>query len=222
MTDVLAKSNVRSFPIEEKTLFANEGSRIIWSWIYDAYGGWIQSDSNHTGLPEYTATLEADQQFYALPSRAGSLFRVAFLDAGGVWNDLRPLPLEGIPESESEFEETSSSHPVYYRPVANGFKIYPASNVERASALRIWVNEDISPFITTDTIKTPGFDSQYHEALPTYMALKHAKINSLASKNDLEVDWLRYEERIKKDYSQRFRQLFPARFKVRDAVQDFI
>lgn len=222
MADTLAKSNSNSFPLATKTLFANEALRMIWSWIYQVYGGWIYDDSNQTGLPELTATLTADQQFYSLPTGSGPLFRVAYKDSAGVWTDLRPLALENIPETESEFENVSSSAPIYYRPVANGFKIYPASDTTRASALRIWIKRDGVSFASTDTTAVPGFDQMYHEAVPTYMALQYARVNQLAVKNDLETQWLRYEDRIKKDYSQRFRELFPARFKTRDIVQEYI
>lgn len=220
--DALAKSNDTSFPLARKTIFANEAQRFIWSWIFQAYGGWMYDDSNQTDLPEATATLTANQSFYTLPTGAGSIFRVAYMDANSVWTDLKPLPIETIPEAESEFEDTATTSPIYYRPVANGFKIYPVSDTTRASALRVWLNRDIVSFTTTDTTAVPGFDQQYHEAVAVYMALQYARINQLPVKNDLERQWLLYEDRIKKDYSQRFRQMFPARFKVRDAVQEYI
>ena len=203
--------------------------RMIWSWIYDVYGGWIYDDSNQTDLPIATTHLVGDQRFYALPTASGHIMQVEYMDSSGVWTDLKPLPLEMINQAESEFEDTSGE-PLYYRPLANGIKLYPASSSSRNNALRVHISRDISSFTTTDTTKTPGFDSLFHEAVPTYMAWRFSEINGLKNKDDLRRQWsnenrnypLGYEQRIKKHYSQRFNQLFPARFKTRDRVSEYI
>ena len=63
----------------------------------------------------------------------------------------------------------------------------------------------------TDTTKTPGFDVQYHEAIPVFMAFRYAQRHQLPNKIDLEKDWFMYLDRIKKDYTKRYAELFPAR-----------
>jgi len=223
MSEKLSKSNSVSFPIAEKTLYANEAMRIIWSWIHEAYGGWIFDDRNQTDLPEATTAVVSGQSTYTIPTDASFIQGVSIKDTGGTWSKLSPLTLEMIQEqgSESDFM-TENSSPMYYRLVGNTLKIYPATDYSQSASLKIQYTRDISAFSTTDTTKTPGFDTAYHEAVPTYMALKHAKINQLPVKNDLDLDWQRYEVRIKSDYSRRLAELFPPRLSVSDAVSEYM
>lgn len=220
MADALAKSNSVSFPISQKVLFANEASRFIWSWIFKVYGGWIYDDKNNTDYAEATTTLTSGQSDYPIPTDASSVIRVEVKDIGGNWTRLQPITLEQIDGAEGEFLDTNSV-PTYYRMTANSIKIYPASNFTQSASLKLFFTRDISGFSTTDTTKTPGFDTLYHEAIPVFMAWRYAQINQLGSKNDLEKDWLLYQQRIEGDYSRRFRDLFPPRISVRDATQEF-
>jgi hypothetical protein len=222
MADVLAKTNSVSFPIAEKTLFANEGERIIWSIIHDAYDGWILDDKNFTDLPEATTALVQGRTDYSIPTEASKVIGVSFKDTSGTWHQLAPITLEQIQEggAEDEFYETDGM-PTAYRPIGNVIKIYPAANFSQAASLKLFYTRDISGFTTTDTTKTPGFDSQYHEAIPTYMALQYARINQLSNKNDLEVQWARYEARIRSDYSKRFAEMYPARITTKDGLAEY-
>jgi hypothetical protein len=222
MAEKLTKTNSVSFPIEDKTLYANEGSRIIWSWIHESYGGWLYDDKNNTDLPEATTTLVSGQSDYTLPTDASVVVGVSYKDTGGNWHKLSPVTIEQIQDggSEEEFYNTDGM-PVAYRPLGNVIKIYPAANFTQTASLKLYYNRDISAFTTTDTTKTPGFDSAYHEAVPTYMALQYARINQLPNKADLELQWAQYESRIKKDFARRFAELFPPRITTRDAVEEY-
>lgn len=231
-SDKLAKTDSVSFPIEEKTLYANEALRTIWSWIFQAYGGWIFDDKNQTDLPTATGNLVLGQSDYALPQGISSVLGVEVLNQDNTWDKLDPITLEQILESGSESEFLSTnSQPRYYRLVGNSLKIYPAANYSQNSSIRLHLNRDISAFAVTDTTKTPGFDSLYHEAVPLFMALKKCKIDSLPIKSDWQMDWDGdenrtgreggYKKRIKEDYQKKFAQLFPGRMTVRDAVAEF-
>jgi hypothetical protein len=222
MADDLAKSNSVSFPIAKKVLYANQAVRIIKSWIGEAYGGWIYDDSNKTDLPEATATLVSGQTNYTLPIDASAVQGISCKDQGGEWYKLQPITLEQIQDrgiAESQFESTNSQ-PIYYRLLGNSFKTYPASNYTQASSIKLHETRDISQFTVTDTTNTPGFDYRYHEAVPTFMALQFKKINGEDSRSLMD-DWLRYEVMIKKDFSKRLAELFPARIKVADALLDY-
>jgi hypothetical protein len=223
MCEKLSRANSVSFPIAEKTLYANQAMRIIWSWIHEAYGGWIYDDSNQTDLPEATTAVVSGQDTYTLPTDVSFVLGVSIKDIAGNWSKLSPVTLEMIQEggAESDFL-TTDGNPLYYRLIGNQIKIYPATNYSQSASLKVHYTRDISSFATTDTTKTPGFDSAYHEAVPTFMALQYAKINQLANKNDLDLDWQRYELRIKSDYSRRFAELFPPRIGVSDATSEYI
>lgn len=221
-----------TFPLAIKTQFANEAMKIIWQDIFYAYGGWIYDDTNQTDLPEATTNLVNGQQFYLLPTDSDSLIGVEFKNQGGTWITLVPITIEKIKQSgyaESEFYKTSST-PIFYRPVANGFKLYPPANFDQASSLRIHISRDMTAFVTTDTIKTPGFDAPFHYGVPLYMAMKYAQINNLSVaggvlrggyKTGLYADWFEFRDNLKRHYSERFRQMFPPRMRVVDGTRDF-
>jgi hypothetical protein len=43
--------------IKTITRAVNEANRLIWAWIFQAYGGWQYDDGNQTTLPSATAAL---------------------------------------------------------------------------------------------------------------------------------------------------------------------
>lgn len=234
LCDDFAKSDSISYPIEKKTRMANLGTRIIRSWIYEIYGGWIDTDKNETTLPEPTRSIVADQRQYTIPDEAGQLQGVEYMDESGNWHALMPITLEQIKEqsAETEFMKTSGV-PLFYRPIANGFKIYPAADFSQAASLKIQTNTGIVPFTITSTTATPGFDSQFHEAVAVYMALQYAEINSLDNVVSLRKKWSNeddanyppgFEQRIKKHYQTKFKEMFPPKIRQNshDPVMDVI
>lgn len=234
LADDRVSTTLQSYPIEKKVLSANMRMREIWTWIFDAYGGWQYDDANNSDLPEATATLTLNQSFYAFPTSANAIVGISVKNnANSNWYRLTPLTLETIQSragSEADFL-TVSSQPAYYRPVADGFKIYPASNYTQASSIKVYVDRGISAFTTTDTTKEPGFDSLFHEGVAIGMALDYAKKNSLDVLKNLQREWDGDEDttgreggfkrRVKKHYSARFQQMFPPRMTVRDAVREY-
>lgn len=230
--DSLVKTNNTSFPLTEKARYANHAMREIWKTIFMAYGGWMFDDNNNTDLPIATTDLIKDQTFYTLPTDLSHIHGVEFLNNGGVWIPLSPMTMEKIHQrgyAESQFYSVSAV-PLFYRPVANGFKIYPASNVTQSQSLRVHFSRDISGFVPGDTIKKPGFDPIFHEGVAIFMALQYAKINSLSSaggtmkgghRTGLSSDWYEFLEGVKKHYSERFRQMFPARMRVFDETKNY-
>lgn len=234
MADKMAKSDDTSYPLKEKAMNANWALRIIWSIIMSVYGGWIFDDSNNSGQPEATTNLVSGTQVYAFAT-AQMIFELEFQDLNSVWTPLKPITLEEINAlgyAESEFMKTSG-YPIYYRPVKNGAKIYPASSFSVTSGLKAHIGKDITPFTSTSTTATPGFDSILHEAVPTFMALQYAGTNSLDVAKKLQKDWDSnkdvtgieggYVKRIKDHYSTKFKQHFPQTLKkARSVVEQYI
>jgi len=129
--------------------------------------------------------------------------------------------------ADSEFLKTPAV-PMFYRPTSTGIFLYPPANFSQTQSLRIHFTRDISAFAPTDTNKYPGFDPQFHEGLSIFMALQYAKANSLPVaggvmrggwKTGLLGDWSDFEDRIKRHYSERFKQMFPPRIHVQDATR---
>lgn len=232
MAEKKSLSNSVSFPIAEKTLYANEGSKIIWGWIHAAYGGWAFDDSNQTDFPEATTQLTSGQVDYLLPVDNDLIKGVSIKNQGNVWYDLEPITLEEIQDmgfSEAQFMNVAST-PTYYRLIGNSVKIYPAANYTQSASLKIWEDREILLFTTTDTTKYPGWIAAFHEALATYMALQYAGNNTTPQLIKLQREWDGneastgkeggYKKAIKSYYSRRFAEMFPPRITVRDYTRE--
>lgn len=233
LADSMAKSNDTSFPLAEKTMYANLAMRLIWGDIWDAYGGWVYDDSNLTDQPVATTDLVANQRFYALPmTNMSHLIAVEFQNAGGTWIPLSPLTIEKIHQNgyaESEFLKTAAV-PMFYRPTSTGIQLYPPANFSASASLRIHISRDISTFTVADTTKSPGFDPLFHEGVALYMALRYTQANVLPQaggtmrggyKTGLLADWFDFESRLKRHYAEKWKQMFPPRLKVEDATRVF-
>jgi hypothetical protein len=219
----LVKQSSTSFPIEQKVRFANQGNKEILTWICEAYGGWHYDDSNNDDLPEILTTLNSGKRFYTLPVDSSAVMGVEFKDEAGIWTKLEPITLEQIQDragSETEWNDTPS-FPIYHRLTANGLYLYPVANYTQALSLKVYISRDVVLFTTTDTTKTPGFDSRFHEAVAVYMALQFSFINSLPVYQALFERWTNYEKRIKKYYATRFKEMFPPRMTVSDSVREY-
>lgn len=223
LANLFTKQNNNSFPLTEKTIYANMGNRIILTEIHNAYGGWKYDDRNNTDFPIATTDLVSGQTDYALPIDTIHLNAVYYKDTAGNWTKLIPLTLEEINrmEAEPEFEDTNA-RPTYYRALSNSIKIYPASDYSQDDSLMVEYSRDVSTFATTDTTKQAGFDPIFHEAIPVYMSYQYAQINQLPMLKSLTEQWIDYLARIRRHYSQKFKDMFPARMNVDRNLTDYL
>ena len=222
LTNDLANTDNVVYPLVQKTRAANKTLRKIWSWIFEAYGGWIYDDSNNTDFPIATTQIVSSQQDYSIPSEALIVNDLEVKDASGNWCDLIPITSEEIDklQAEKEFFKTNGL-PIYYLLIGGSFKLFPTPNYTQAASLRISFDRGATTFTSGDTTKTPGFVSQFHDAVAVGMALEWAREKGL---NDLlqglYADWRRYELDIKKFYTVRYYEKYPKRIKVLDVVRE--
>lgn len=227
--------NTTAFPIIDKTLYANTAIKTILSWIYFAYGGWRYQDSNDTSDPWADVASVANINKIAIPTAALDLVGVAWLDTTvNEYRPLKPITLEEIQAQGKTLQNYQNvpGLPQEYLPIGNTIYIFPALATSTAAAYRAYFSRGSSIFTTTDTTKTPGFISEFHEAVPTYMALKYAEVNQLANATELRKEWSNeadgnypdgYEQRIKKFFGMRFAQDFPKPITHhRDIVRDYM
>jgi hypothetical protein len=231
LADNFVKTDDTDFPLTEKASYANMGVREIISWILSVYGGWTYDDKNNSDIPQATSPLVANQTNYTLPDIL-DLLGVSYLSQGSSsWTKLQPITLEQIQSmgyAEADFERVPGV-PLYYRPIGNVIKIYPAANWSAAASLGIDFNRDGIAFTSASTTATPGFVSTMHEAVAVFMALMYAKINTLDSVTKWQKAWDGNEEvtgveggfkkRIKAYYRARFHELTPS---VRTGRSDFV
>ena len=218
-----AASDNNNFPLKQKARLANKNLRTIWSWIFSVYGGWLYDDGNQTDLPAATTSLNASQTNYGTPSGALTIRAVDAKTVGGVWYTLAALTEEQIREllAEPQFYSVPGQ-PIYYEPYGNSVKIYPPANYTQAASLRVSYDRGSVAFVSTDTTKSPGFASEFHEALAIGMANDFATMKKLSQGQGLQLEWQKAEIKIKDYYSQRYQEMFPPRITIRDGVREFM
>lgn len=217
LADKLVKTDDTDFPLVDKALYANWGLREIFKEIWKIFGGWTFDDSNNSGEPVVKTNLLNDgTQFYAFAT-VGAITGVDYEDENGNKYKLDPITLEeirGMGYAEEDFYDDPGA-PRYYRPVKNGIKIYPAWFTTKSAVtngLIVHVGaRDITSFTPSSTTAVPGYDSAAgHEAVASFMAMKHAQINTLDSFAGLFNDWLTSLKGVKDYYAMKFREVKPA------------
>ena len=211
--------------LKEFTAHVNQINSLVWHWIFMSYGGWEYDDSNQSDLPIATAGLTADQQTYALPSTALTVRGIEIKDASGVWSEMHPVNEEQIRDLEAVAEfNNDSGIPKYYQLLGSTIKFFPPPNYTQASSLKVYFDRGSVAFASTDEAKTPGFASEYHNAVPVGASLEAL---SIEQPDNTQVQWLakrfaEYEVNIKNYYSRKFQQMFPPKFTVRDQMRQYV
>lgn len=206
--------------INQITRACNEANRNIWSWIFEAFGGW-QFDSTVNGdLPIATANLVANQSNYTLPSEALTVKAVEYYD-GSVWHKLDSVPFDLINQHQSEKEfEDQPAEPRFYSLLGKVIKIRPASDTSRNNALRVQFNRGSTSFLPTAISQTPGFADEFHEAVAVGASFFIATNKNLIQRNALAERWVDFEKRIKAFYTKRWQEEFPPQIRVNDLVRE--
>lgn len=221
-------TNDTNYPLARKARNANWGMRMIWTWIFGVYGGWVYDDKNQIDLPEAKTNLVANQIWYALPVEEDSLIALEWMDSYGNWQKLRRITIEEIRNrgyAEADFMNISGN-PEFYRPTADGFKLYPASDSSVALGLRSLLMREMVTFTPDTTDIAPGFDSLYHPAVAIFMALQYGR-GTLSTVSKLQKEWDGneastgkeggYKKTIKEHYKIKFRQNTPPTLQISGA-----
>lgn len=206
--------------MKEATNLANLKGSDIWHIIHLATGNWKYDDSNYTDLPFATTDLISGQVRYALPEEALTVQRLEIKDTSGNWTRLTPLTKEIIPGAVDEFQDVNST-PIYYTLLNGVITLYPATNYNSTDGLKIYYDRDSVEFLTTDTTKTPGFASPYHEILPIMMAIDWYNVKQATHPTlvKLEQKFLRLEKELKEFYSKRFQDYKPRVGRARESFK---
>lgn len=209
--------------IKQITRACNRALKIIWSWIFEAYGGWQFDDSNNSDVPTATTALVASQAKYTLPLNAKTVRALEYKDENGTWHRLKAVTQEEINDwgSESEFYDTASQ-PLYYSVMHRLLKLYPAPNFSQTASLRLQFDRGVVVFASTDIQQQPGFDSEFHEAVADGASYYIAKDKSLQNVQLLQDNWQQWENKIKLFYNKRFYDEFPHEIKTEDYTRQLI
>lgn len=186
------------------TAFANQSLSEVWHSIFTT-SKWQFDDSNQTDLPQATTNLVSGTQKYALPTGALTIERIEIADSEGNFFVLTPLYLHEINEAVSEFFEGGGS-PRYYRLIGNTIELFPAPNYNYTNGLKVYFDRGMVTFASSDTTKTPGFASEYHDLVPTKTSIKWLRINKpdSATLQELKIEEARRMGELSEFYSGRW------------------
>lgn len=196
--------------LAETTATINRVNHRVWHTIFMSTGNWQYDDGGYTDLPMATTNLVSGQSLYALPSDALTIQRLEVKDAAGLWVELTPITKEMISQGVDEFMKDNG--PVqYYRLINNTVELFPAPNYASTGGLKAYFDRDSVDFATSDTTKTPGFASPYHEILPIKAAIEWYKVKQPQSPTliQLQQDDLKLEKALKEFYGSRFKDYKP-------------
>lgn len=209
--------------LQEFTAYINQHNRKVWHYIFSAYGGWQYEDENQTDLPASTTSLVASQTSYALPTNSLTVRGVEVKDENGNWTQLDPLNEEMIRDTGpmGEFEKTPGQ-PRFYQLIGPTIRIFPAADYNQVSSFKVFYDRGSVNFASTDTTKTPGFGTEYHDILSIGASIEWLKIHQPNNSTlaILRQDYEEYKTNLKDFYSKKFQQMFPPRIRVRDVMRD--
>lgn len=217
ITFLLGADLASQFKINDRIRSINQWQNVVWTWIFEAYGGWLFMDNNQsdtsTGIPYADQTITSGTALYGLPATALSVISVQLLpSSGSKYRTLRPMTYDQLREMGGDGAFASSGVPEAYILQGDILRLLPSPNFTLSAGLRVTFDAAMTGFGVTDTGVTPGFASVFHRILsigPSYdYSLMRGKKEKIAYLSALVGD---YERRIKSFYSQRYKARFPAR-----------
>lgn len=217
-----------AYSLADRTRNANERFRMVWQMIFEAYGGWKFMDDNvsdvSTGVPYADQTITSGTGLYPLPAAALTINNVEMKSSSGSsFERLIGITHEEFMAMGGDGAFTATGVPRYYLLQGDILRLLPVPNFTLAAALRIYFDQGISVFLTTDTTKVPGFATPFHRMLSIGGALDYAMARGIQDKVVyLSNLWNDYERRLKDFYSKRFMERFPHRIRAGpDLVDEF-
>lgn len=207
--------DTNAYTLNDRTRNVNERFKMVWQMIFESYGGWQFIDDNvsdtSTGVPYSEQTLTSGTGLYSLPSAALTVKQVSFINSGGTRQQLIPITYEDFQNLGGDAAFVTNAVPIYYILQGDVIRILPVPNFTVASTgLRIYFDQGVSVFASTDTTKTPGFASPFHRMLSIGASLDYALARGMADKvSYLQNLWNDYERRLRDFYSKRFVDRMP-------------
>jgi hypothetical protein len=193
----------------------------IWSWIFQATCGSIYDDSNQTNLPQATQNLTAGTFKYALPTDTLIVDGIEIQNSSGNWSKLTPVNIDEVQRDGTlgDFGRNSGT-PTKYRWTGNTIILNNIPTETVANGFKVYFTRGSVEFAYDATSATPGFVSEFHNAVAVGGSMEWLKVHkpdSLVFKA-LQIDWANYEDSIKKFYSLRYKDFMP--FRIRPSVED--
>jgi len=204
-TYFLTSTNASSFPDATLIAEANNALDRVASLIMSSDGRWQWDDENNTDLPIATTSLVSGQQDYALSIAHLKITRVEILDnaATPAWHKLLPFDQADLGDTSLSGYLNSNGMPAYYDKLGNSVFLYPAPNYSQAASLKVYFQRAPSYFTTSDTTKSPGFNSLYHDLIPLWITYNFSLANGKNNANQVYAEIQLKEDALREDYALR-------------------
>lgn len=195
-------SGVDDFPDATLVGEANNALDRVTSLIFQSSGRWQWDDSNSSDFSIATTDLIAEQPDYSLEVTHLQVSRMEVKDTDGNWHKLIPIDQTDITQSLTDFMKTSGL-PVYYDKIDKSVFLYPKPNYDQDDSLKLYFQRGPSYFVVSDTTKSPGFSTLYHDLIPLWVAYNFALSNGKSNANTLLTEIQKREETLEEDYALR-------------------
>lgn len=177
---VTGDGNSTAYTTTDITYSVNRALEEVTGLIREAQGRWQWDDQNDTDFAIATTALIASQQDYSLDGTSHfRIERVEIQDSAGNWGKLIPFDQVDVYNQPISSLLTTPAIPAYYDKVGNSLFLYPAPNYAKAAALKLYYERGPAYFMTTDTVKIPGFNPLFHRILSLKAAHDYALIHEL-------------------------------------------
>lgn len=218
----LSKTNSTRYTTADATASANRALKRINKIIQKSDARWQYHDSNNSSLSISTTALVANQQDYSLASYHKKIERIEILNENQTWNKLLPVDQTDLyNQSLTDFLKTAGD-PVYYDLVGTSVFLYPKPDYSQNASLKVFFQQGPSLFLTSDTSKEPGFDSDFHDLVPLWMAYDYLWINvSEKAARKLETLISSMEDELAEAYALRNRDEKNPRITTRSSNHSF-
>ncbi len=201
-THFFANSTPTTYSINQITRNVNRALDRVAYLIQGADQLWQFDDQNYSDLPIATTDLVADQTDYSIDQTFLKILKVEVADANGKFYSIEPINVDD-PNFRNVSENTTSGYPIRYDKNANSVLLYPAPNYSTTAGIKIYYQRNMQYFETTDTVKEPGFNPQFHRILPLYAALDLCLSKDLPQTKNLEFKIEVLEKDLLDFYSNR-------------------
>jgi hypothetical protein len=214
--DFLVGTDSTQYSTANKTRNVNERQRMVWTAIFESYGGWRFMDDNSsdttTGIPYADINIVSGTGLYGLPTGALTVSEVSILTSATARQKLNGITPEEWSRMQGDASYTATSTPLMFMLQGDVIRIVPIPNYSLTAALRVYFDADFATFTASDTTRVPGFASPFHRMLSVGAALDYALTNGMQTKVvDLQNLWNDYERRLRVFYNRRYLARFPHR-----------
>ena len=198
--------------LKKFTGYINNAYWKAWTIILAAQNGWDLDDPNLDDEDFIkTYNLVATEQYIDLDIQANKILRMKSVrvqyDTNGAWYKAELI-------NESELGQPTDTTTIArqfiktrpkYNQVGRLLGLWPIPDTSVTSGLSIQFDREFDPFVSTDTVQVPGFDTPYHDIIPLIASLKWLKVNNSDSPKiaSLERDLLKEEARLMQYYGNK-------------------